>query len=154
MQTRLTHRQWRFVDSRARDPRLSHAECAVIAGYSKARSAKTGSELMQNPLVLEEIEKMRLPVVKKMGFDYQDYYNELTDLKDRAKREGNLQVEHQVLRTVGEVSGVFVKRVLEKKVKDVSELTDKEIDAQLFELMQEMGYEKKDQQKMIESSNE
>jgi len=141
MQKRLTNKQWRFVDARARDPRLSHAECAVIAGYSKARSAKTASELMQNSLVVEEIEKMRQPVVKKMGFDYQDYYKELTDLKDRAKREGNLQVEHQVLRTVGEVSGVFVKRVLEKRVDagDPKNMSKEEVSAEINRMMDAMG---------------
>ena len=141
MRNNLNHRQWRFVELRVQNPTWSNADCAENAGYSKSRSYNTGSDLMKNPLVIEEIERQRQPIVRKMQFDYQEYYAELRDLQERARREGNQQLEHQVLRTLGEISGVFVKRVVEKRVDatDPDKMSGEELKAEMDKILSSAG---------------
>ena len=141
--TRLNHRQQRFCDNVVKHPDKSWGECAILSGYSAHRSEITASELMSNELVQEEISKQKTTVLQDYSFSYERYLDELYDMRERAKQNENIDLEHRIHRTIGEASGVFVKQIAMKRIatKEVKDMSNVELDAKLNELLDDMGVE-------------
>jgi phage terminase small subunit len=141
--TRLNHRQQRFCDNVVKHPDKSWGECAILSGYSAHRSEITASELMSNELVQEEISKQKTTVLQEYSFSYERYLDDLYDMRERAKANENIDLEHRIHRTIGEASGVFVKQIAMKRIAspDLKDLSEREIDQKLNTLLEQMGVE-------------
>jgi len=154
--SRLTHRQQRFCDLVVKYPDKTWEECCSIAGYSKHRAKTTASELMSKPLIVEYMERIKKPIIKKYQLGFDRYIDELLELRDRARADNQKDLEHRIIRTIMEAEGIFVKQTLVAKISasKYDNMTTDEIDQKLCELLNESGVELKTKELLEDNHNE
>lgn len=74
MKSNLTLKQSRFIDEYLVDGNATRA--AIAAGYSKKTGAKIGSENLQKPEIIDEIERRRAETSKKLEIKREDILNQ------------------------------------------------------------------------------
>ena len=140
---RLNHRQQRFCDLVVKHPDKTWEECCTLAGYSKHRAKTTASELMSNPLIVQYLQKIKKPIVKKYQLGFERYVDELLELRDRARADNQKDLEHKIIRTIMEADGMFVKQTLVAKVNSTKyeNMSNEQLDKELNKLLEEAGIE-------------
>lgn len=81
---KLTLKQQRFIDEYLVDGNATRS--AIAAGYSKKTGAKIGSENLQKPEIIEEIERRRAETASKLEITREGLLNDLMDIVNDNKK--------------------------------------------------------------------
>ena len=104
MKGKVTKRQQRFAEEFAKDANATQA--AVRAGFSKKAAKQQGARLLTYVDVQAAIATLRAPVIASLGITLEGHLLTLAELRDEAKRLGQIgaAVAAEVAR--GKVSGL------------------------------------------------
>jgi hypothetical protein len=109
---RLSHKQTRFADLVLKG--ISPSEAYVIAYETPDPNIISipalASRLVQNPYIVAYMNRIRAPVVKKLGLDLQEHLEKLEEIRDLAIDKGNFgaAVSSEVSR--GKAAGLYIER--------------------------------------------
>ena len=111
MKKRLNQRQQKFAEFMASSG--NQTESAIMAGYSPKRAHVTGSELVRNRNVSEEIIRSRGRIEEELGIDPLWCARKYVDLSKSAEQAGNYSAARGCLDSLAKLMEWFPKE--EKK---------------------------------------
>ena len=111
MKKRLNQRQQKFAEFMASSG--NQTESAILAGYSPKRAHVTGSELVRNRNVSEEITRSRGRIEEELGIDPLWCARKYVDLSKSAEQAGNYTAARGCLDSLAKLMEWFPKE--EKK---------------------------------------
>ena len=111
MKNRLNQRQRKFAEHMAGSG--NQTESAIMAGYSPKRAHVTGSELVRNRRVSEEIIRRREKIEEELGIDPLWCAKKYVDLFQSADEKGNYSAARGCLDSLAKLMEWFPKE--EKK---------------------------------------
>ena len=107
MKRRLNQRQQKFVEFMANSG--NQTESAIMAGYSPKRAHVTGSELVRNRNVSEEIIRFRGRIEEELGIDPLWCARKYVDLSKSAEQAGNYTAARGCLDSLAKLMEWFPK---------------------------------------------
>ena len=107
MKKRLNQRQQKFVEFMANSG--NQTESAIMAGYSPKRAHVTGSELVRNRNVSEEIIRFRGRIEEELGIDPLWCARKYVDLSKSAEQAGNYTAARGCLDSLAKLMEWFPK---------------------------------------------
>ena len=107
MKNRLNQRQRKFADYMAGTG--NQTESAIMAGYSPKRAHVTGSELVRNRMVSEEIIRCREKIEEELGIDPLWCAKKYVDLFQSAEEKGNYSAARGCLDSLAKLMEWFPK---------------------------------------------
>ena len=138
---KLTDKQARFCQEYIKD--LNKTQAAIRAGYSKNRASELGYQLLQNPTVQAEIERLQEEIKEKNWLTVDFVLDGLKEVYEKCKnvpvldKEGNLvgyKIDsagaNRALELMGKHINMFVDR---KEITHKKAYSDQEIDKLLEE---------------------
>ena len=138
---------------------ITATEAAIRAGYPEP-SARSKASMLQNPkyypLVVDHARQIREEVQKKYDVTIYKHFKELQKIREKALEEGSYSAAVQAEVARGKVAGLYVEQKIIKHGK-LDQLTEKEVDEKIAELMREMKIvegETIDDSKKISSSKD
>ena len=138
---------------------ITATEAAIRAGYPEP-SARSKASMLQNPkyypLVVDHARQIREEVQKKYDVTIHKHFKELQKIREKALEEGSYSAAVQAEVARGKVAGLYVEQKIIKHGK-LDQLTEKEVDEKIAELMREMKIvegETIDDSKKISSSKD
>ena len=138
---------------------ITATEAAIRAGYPEP-SARSKASMLQNPkyypLVVDHARQIRVEVQKKYDVTIHKHFKELQKIREKALEEGSYSAAVQAEVARGKVAGLYVEQKIIKHGK-LDQLTEKEVDEKIAELMREMKIvegETIDDSKKISSSKD
>ena len=138
---------------------ITATEAAIRAGYPEP-SARSKASMLQNPkyypLVVDHARQIREEVQKKYDMTIFKHFKELQKIREKALEEGSYSAAVQAEVARGKVAGLYVEQKIIKHGK-LDQLTEKEVDEKIAELMREMKIvegETIDDSKKISSSKD
>lgn len=108
---RLNERQLRFANLVVKGiAPLEAYRIAYDADTSLPSVAVRSSRMAQNPYIIAYMDKIRAPIIKKLGLDLQDHLEKLEEIRDLAMDKGNFgaAVSSEVSR--GKAAGLYIER--------------------------------------------
>ena len=111
MKKKLNQKQQKFADFMASSG--NQTESAILAGYSPKRAHVTGSELVRNRKVSEEIIRSRERIEEELGIDPLWCARKYVDLSNSAEQAGNFTAARGCLDSLAKLMEWFPKE--EKK---------------------------------------
>ena len=117
---RLTEMQMRFAEHLVYggpDGPVTKTEAAILAGYSKDRARREGSELTNpkhSPLVVQYIGNLKEERLKKFEVTYDGHIAELGKIRERALKKGAWSAAVNAETNRGKAAGLYIDRKIIK----------------------------------------
>ena len=139
--SKLTEKQIIFVKELIyNEGRITATEAAIRAGYPEP-SARSKASMLQNPkyypLFVDYARQIREEVQKKYDVTIHKHFKELQKIREKAMEEGSYSAAVQAEVARGKSAGLYVEQKIIKHGK-LDQLTEKELDEKIAELMREM----------------
>ena len=137
----LTENQIKFANLLVYEAgRKSPAECAFESGY-KTRPRQAASELKNPkvyPLVAAYIKELRQEAQEKYGINYQSHLQELSKLRDEARKLKQMSPAVTAEKNRGQVGGLYIDRQVNINANvDLSKLSPEELQDKLDQMYEE-----------------
>ena len=137
----LTENQIKFANLLVYEAgRKSPAECAFESGY-KTRPRQAASELKNPkvyPLVAAYIKELRQEAQEKYGINYQSHLQELSKLRDEARKLKQMSPAVTAEKNRGQVGGLYIDRQVNINANvDLSKLSPEELQDKLDQMYDE-----------------
>jgi hypothetical protein len=137
----LTENQIKFANLLVYEAgRKSPAECAFESGY-KTRPRQAASELKNPkiyPLVAAYIKELRQEAQEKYGVNYQSHLQELSKLRDEARKLKQMSPAVTAEKNRGQVGGLYIDRQVNINANvDLSKLSPEELQDKLDQMYEE-----------------
>ena len=137
----LTENQIKFANLLVYEAgRKSPAECAFESGY-KTRPRQAASELKNPkvyPLVAAYIKELRQEAQEKYGINYQSHLQELSKLRDEARKLKQMSPAVTAEKNRGQVGGLYIDRQVNiNENVDLSKLSPEELQDKLDQMYEE-----------------
>ena len=137
----LTENQIKFANLLVYEAgRKSPAECAFESGY-KTRPRQAASELKNPkvyPLVAAYIKELRQEAQEKYGINYQSHLQELSKLRDEARKLKQMPPAVTAEKNRGQVGGLYIDRQVNINANvDLSKLSPEELQDKLDQMYEE-----------------
>ncbi len=137
----LTENQIKFANLLVYEAgRKSPAECAFESGY-KTRPRQAASELKNPkvyPLVAAYIKELRQEAQEKYGINYQNHLQELSKLRDEARKLKQMSPAVTAEKNRGQVGGLYIDRQVNINANvDLSKLSPEELQDKLDQMYEE-----------------
>ena len=137
----LTENQIKFANLLVYEAgRKSPAECAFESGY-KTRPRQAASELKNPkiyPLVAAYIKELRQEAQEKYGVNYQSHLQELSKLRDEARKLKQMSPTVTAEKNRGQVGGLYIDRQVNINANvDLSKLSPEELQDKLDQMYEE-----------------
>ena len=137
---RLTEMQMRFAEHLVYggpDGPVTKTEAAILAGYSKDRARREGSELTNpkhSPLVVQYIGNLKEDKLKKYEVTYEGHVAELGKIRERALKKGAWSAAVNAETNRGKAAGLYIDRKIIKTGK-LEDLTEQELEAKMKQIL-------------------
>ena len=137
----LTENQIKFANLLVYEAgRKSPAECAFESGY-KTRPRQAASELKNPkiyPLVAAYIKELRQEAQEKYGVNYQSHLQELSKLRDEARKLKQMSPAVTAEKNRGQVGGLYIDRQVNINANvDLSKVSPEELQDKLDQMYEE-----------------
>jgi len=137
---RLTEMQMRFAEHLVYggpDGPVTKTEAAILAGYSKDRARREGSELTNpkhSPLVVQYIGNLKEEKLKKYEVTYEGHVAELGKIRERALKKGAWSAAVNAETNRGKAAGLYIDRKIIKTGK-IEDLSEQELEAKMKQIL-------------------
>jgi|TARA_B100000900_G_scaffold392515_1_gene388084 hypothetical protein len=137
---RLTEMQMRFAEHLVYggpDGPVTKTEAAILAGYSKDRARREGSELTNpkhSPLVVQYIGNLKEDKLKKYEVTYEGHVAELGKIRERALKKGAWSAAVNAETNRGKAAGLYIDRKIIKTGK-IEDLSEQELEAKMKQIL-------------------
>jgi uncharacterized iron-regulated protein len=137
---RLTEMQMRFAEHLVYggpDGPVTKTEAAILAGYSKDRARREGSELTNpkhSPLVVQYIGNLKEERLKKFEVTYDGHIAELGKIRERALKKGAWSAAVNAETNRGKAAGLYIDRKIIKTGK-IEDLSEQELEAKMKQIL-------------------
>jgi len=137
---RLTEMQMRFAEHLVYggpDGPVTKTEAAILAGYSKDRARREGSELTNpkhSPLVVQYIGNLKEDKLKKYEVTYDGHVAELGKIRERASKKGAWSAAVNAETNRGKAAGLYIDRKIIKTGK-IEDLSEQELEAKMKQIL-------------------
>ena len=139
---RLTEMQMKFANLLvSNEGRMYAYECAIEAGYEKARARQTASEL-QNPkkfpLVVSYIGKLREENQKKYEVTYGRHIMELGKIREQALKKGAFSAANNAEVARGKAAGLYVEQKIIRTGK-IDDMSPEDLKKRMAEILEDFS---------------
>ena len=120
----LTKSQQLFVLEYSKDPKCGKTEAARRAGYSAKRAQITGCELMKNPEVLREVDRLLKQRVEKTSvakLTAESVIDDLNDIDECCKQAGAGAWQVATRVKIAELKGKYLKMFTDRVEVDIDD---------------------------------
>jgi len=137
---RLTEMQMRFAEHLVYggpDGPVTKTEAAILAGYSKDRARREGSELTNpkhSPLVVQYIGNLKEERLKKFEVTYDGHIAELGKIRERALKKGAWSAAVNAETNRGKAAGLYIDRKIIKTGK-IEDLSEQELESKMKQIL-------------------
>ena len=119
------------------DGPVTKTEAAILAGYSKDRARREGSELTNpkhSPLVVQYIGNLKEDKLKKYEVTYEGHVAELGKIRERALKKGAWSAAVNAETNRGKAAGLYIDRKIIKTGK-IEDLSEQELEAKMKQIL-------------------